>query len=351
MKKRILSLLLASLTLLSLWIPALAEDRPEPAAVAGSCGDNGANVRWSTADRVLTLSGVGKMRDYARQEDSPFFDQGQRKAAVTQGITYIGQYGFAGSVLMKSVTLPDSLTAIGDYAFSGCNELKDVTLGTGLRTLGACAFYACPKLEKIVLPRSCASIGEKAFGGRYRGLRSVTVENPKCVIYPDRNTLGTPGQTLIAGWKNSTAQAYAEKYGYAFTELDQKEGIVTENGRQYLYAHGQKQYGLADYGGKTYYASAQDGHLFFNRWVCAGGGRYYYCAGDGHILKGGPMTAGSRGYFVDSTGLRQTGLQTWRGKTYYYSVKDGHLLKGGWIDAGGGRRYYADETGVIIRGL
>ena len=348
MMKRVLSFVLALLAVLSLCAPALAADEPAPAATSGVCGND---IRWNVTDRTVTLTGTGRMYDYSRQEDSPFFDVGQRKAVVKSGITYIGKFGFAGSIFMESITLPDTVTAIGDYAFFSCNELRYVTLGKNLRTIGQSAFLACPSLEEIELPRSVTSVGYNAFGGNYKGLRSVTVRNPHCAIYDSKNTLGIPGRTVISGYAGSTAQAYAKKYGYTFQVLEKKEGIVTENGKQYIYLDGEKQTGLVDWNGKTYYASAKDGHLFYSQWVTAGSKRYYYCSKDGHILKNGPLTVNGKGYFVDKNGLRQTGLQTWKGKSYYYSAQDGHLLKNGWINAAGGKRYYADKNGVITKGL
>ena len=52
MTKRVLSLILAVLTLFALCAPAFAADEPAPAATSGKCGPN---VTWSIANGTLTI--------------------------------------------------------------------------------------------------------------------------------------------------------------------------------------------------------------------------------------------------------------------------------------------------------
>ena len=49
------------------------------------------------------------------------------------------------------------------------------------------------------------------------------IENPDCEIYDNSSTISDYGLTFsgtIYGYENSTAQAYAEKYGYNFDTLE-----------------------------------------------------------------------------------------------------------------------------------
>ena len=63
-------------------------------------------------------------------------------------------------------------------------------------------------------------MGSKVFYG-CDNLTALAMLNPECEIYEDKNTLGSPTQTTIYGYIDSTAQDYAEKYGYTFKTLDQ----------------------------------------------------------------------------------------------------------------------------------
>ena len=75
------------------------------------------------------------------------------------------------------------------------------------------------------MPR-VTSIGKVAFYG-CTALASVTILNPECEIYDNAQTissgLGDDGNTVFAGkicgYDGSTAQAYAEEYGYTFVSL------------------------------------------------------------------------------------------------------------------------------------
>ena len=201
-----------------------------------------------------------------------------------------------------------------------------MTIPEGVEIIMMDCFGKCTSLKSVTIPKSVTTIEASAFEG---------CSNLKTVY----------------GYTGTEAEKFAKANKYTFVALSTKKGIVTENGKQYIYKDGKKQYGLVNWNGKTYYASAADGHLFHSTWVNAGNKRYYYCAADGHIKKGGTLNVGGKTYYVDGTGLRKTGLVTYGGKAHYFSTQDGHLLKGGWINAGNGKRYYADKNGVITKGL
>ena len=57
------------------------------------------------------------------------------------------------------------------------------------------------------------SIGYSAFEGCSR-LKTITFNNPNCTVYDSEYVI--PDHTVIRGYENSTAQAYAEKYGRKF---------------------------------------------------------------------------------------------------------------------------------------
>ena len=101
--------------------------------------------------------------------------------------------GYTGS----SVMIPNSVTSIGEYAFSGCSGLTSVTIPNSVTSMGSKVFYGCDNLTALAML------------------------NPECEIYEDKDTLGSPTQTTIYGYIDSTAQDYAEKYGYTFKTLDQ----------------------------------------------------------------------------------------------------------------------------------
>lgn len=91
-------------------------------------------------------------------------------------------------------------TEIGDKAFCDCKSLKSVTIPDLVTKICSGAFSCCDSLK------------------------STTLLNPDCKIAYDPDTIsnGYDGfadvyyNGVIRGYENSTAQAYAEKFGYKF---------------------------------------------------------------------------------------------------------------------------------------
>ena len=138
---------------------------------------------------------------------------------IPESVTSIGGGAFSHSEL-TSVTIPESVTSISDSTFWHCHELTAVTIPDSVTSIGESAFYSCSGLTSVIIPESVTSIGSSAFG-YCSGLTSVTIENPDCEIYDSEDTISNLDNYsgTIYGYENSTAQAYAEKYGYTFEVL------------------------------------------------------------------------------------------------------------------------------------
>ncbi|MDE7363315.1 MAG: leucine-rich repeat protein, partial [Ruminococcus sp.] len=98
-----------------------------------------------------------------------------------------------GKTCSGDVIIPESVTSIGDLTFSYCSGLTSVTIPESVTSMGYSAFQGCS------------------------GLTSVKILNPECDIYNDSGTINNTA--TIYGYENSTAQAYAEKYGRKFESL------------------------------------------------------------------------------------------------------------------------------------
>jgi len=118
---------------------------------------------------------------------------------------------------------------MGGYVFHTCESLKSITIGKSVTSIENSAFYECKSLESIKLPQSVTKIGDYAF--KYcKALANITIENPKCEIYTSSSTICTDNDSFdgtICGYDNSTAQAYADYYGYKFESLGTAPVITT----------------------------------------------------------------------------------------------------------------------------
>ena len=115
-------------------VPSMAAEPVD----SGTCGEN---LTWTLdSDGVLTISGMGSMRDY--NSDSPWSSYGEH---------------------IKSVVVGYGVTGIGSAAFEGCSALSAVTIGSGVTSIGNYAFSNCSSLGTVTIPDSVTGIGNSAF--------------------------------------------------------------------------------------------------------------------------------------------------------------------------------------------
>lgn len=178
-KKRLVSLLLCLVLLLTLLPQAPVEASAGDILYQGTCGDD---LRWTVGyDGTLTISGTGPMADYSLMEDGGFpttpFSYCSHvitHVVIESGVTTIGAYAFYECRNMTDVTIPESVTIIGKYAFEGCINLKRVSIPKSrVTTIGEGAFCGCISLLSIRIPDGVTTIESYAFKD-CTGLADVT---------------------------------------------------------------------------------------------------------------------------------------------------------------------------------
>ncbi len=165
---------------------------------------------------------------------------------IPDSVTSIGLNAFIVCRNLSSITIPDSVTSIEAHAFDGTPWLEtkmkenplvivngilidgtacsgDVVIPDSVTSIGDWAFEDCKKLTSIMIPYSVTSIRDFAFLD-CTNLSSITIMNPDCEIYDDAGTISNDYDHniyngTIYGYEDSTAQVYAEKYGYKFESI------------------------------------------------------------------------------------------------------------------------------------
>ena len=249
-------------------------DALEDNIITDECGDN---LTWSFNKKTgeLTIIGSGEMANWLPYWNVPWYSFRRDIKSITlpDGLTSIGIAAFLECSGLTHIDLPDGLTTIGKAAFQGCSSLMDINLPNSVASIGKDVFYgccsmtrvklsdsvvrietdvfydcrsltdvaipdsvktiedgafgSCTSLNSITIPESVMRIGDHAFGG-CSSLKEITVLNPKCDIEPnDMNDpatcLGIPEITTVYGYYYSTAQTYAEQYGYVFVPLNAQD--------------------------------------------------------------------------------------------------------------------------------
>ena len=178
-KKRILSILLAALMLLSALPLGMVDTAyaAETSGVAaqsyyvagGQCGDD---LTWTLdSSGTLTISGTGPMYGYSLFKN-PWCDSALRSsgistrvvnAVVSSGVTALGERALADCGSMVSVSLPETLLTVGESCFMSSDALRSITIPNSVRSIGLGAFTACKNLSRVTLGRGLQRIGGQAF--------------------------------------------------------------------------------------------------------------------------------------------------------------------------------------------
>ena len=167
MKKRILSILLAVLMLLSALPLGMVDTAYAAAALAsGKCGDSATWTLDSTG--TLTICGTGATYNYDMDDDgnsaAPWCTKARiqrvNKVVVNSGITELGYSMFSNCTQLTSVSLPSGLKRIGSCLFLGCTRLSAITIPSSVTTIESNAFTHCDSITAITLPSGLRTMGD-----------------------------------------------------------------------------------------------------------------------------------------------------------------------------------------------
>ena len=173
MKKRVLSLLLVLLMVMSL-VPmsALADRSNTDVAYAVEGGNIYFNKSMGTitdCDRYVTKAIIPDKIDGAAVThigyQAFYYCVSLASIVIPNSVTSIGNSAFIGCTSLASIVIPDSVTIIDNYAFRGCTSLASIDIPNSVTSISYGAFDGCTSLVSIDIPNSVTRIGDRAFVG------------------------------------------------------------------------------------------------------------------------------------------------------------------------------------------
>ena len=172
---------------------------------------------------------------------------GLQSAVVGNGVTYLPAGMFSGCTSLESVQLGDNVETIYASAFSGCSSLPTVVFGNKVKTIQQNVFSGCSSLWAVDLPASVTSLGSRAFSDS--SLQNITIRAMNCTIPNDAINI----RTTIHGYEGSSAQTFADTYGYPFELItdtpihDHTAGITAQKDRKPATCEAAGSYDLVTY--------------------------------------------------------------------------------------------------------
>lgn len=187
-------------------------------------------ITWEISPdlKTLTVSGSGEIPDYYGTGYTPWeqYRQNLEKIVIGEGITKIGNYGFA-ETSCKEVVLPSGLLYIGECAFCYSSKLEKINFPSGLLSVGNNAFVSCVKLDSVNLPDSVTYIGPYAFSYCEK---LVTLRLPEGIECIENGTFQQCSSLKAVKIPNSVKTVG----NYAFWMCTDLETVVVGSGLQYV---------------------------------------------------------------------------------------------------------------------
>ncbi len=227
--------------------------------------------------------------------------------SLPKSVTTIAYGAFAFNKNLVSVTLPDRLKEIDAHAFREVEKIKGLEVPESVQEIKSAAVHDSDTLKKVKVYGKSTILDDGSIGVKWDTLHDKYTVDEDAVIY---------------GYKDSTAQAYAEKTGVTFKDLEDnavpENGWYTgEDGKEYWYENGVRQ--GTEGRGKEIYDPDSDAWYWLDAnqggakavskdvYQETNGGKWVRYDAEGHMIKGWQTTDEGTYYFDPVTGAMAHG--------------------------------------------
>ena len=391
MKRRVISMILVLVTILTLAPTAFAADFEITNGILTEYTGSGGSITIPKTVTTIGGSALANKKITAVSFETPvavtsintkaFKGNDFTSFSLPKTVENLGTGVFMDCTKLKTFTIPSStkITEIPAKTFEGCGALESITVPEGVTTIGAEAFHGCSSLGEVDLPASVTTIGDDAFNGCdtsklmikcYAGSAAAayaSYHGLHCTIKTTKITKLTLSKKIIALKTGGSAKVnvtptpeYAAEV-VSLTPSTDDPGVATvvsSSGFTFTVK------ALSKTNAKTAFSVAADNNdddppvtatipvlvLKPSGWITLDGATYY-CDDDG-VAIGWKKISGRWYYFSVKDAKMLTGWQTISGKKYYFTMGGdykGSMLTG--LRTIGGKKYFFNSDGVLSSGF
>ena len=162
-----------------------------------------------------------------RIADRAFMDcESIESVSIPDSVEYIGRQAFYNTGWLNKLSAENELVIVNDFLLNGNNCGEDLVIPDTVKSINGQSLAFVENLKSVTIPETVKHIGPVAFYMCPK-LESVTILSPDCEIESyiafSNGRREESGDVYFNGtiyaYAGSTAQTYAEKYGYKFEPL------------------------------------------------------------------------------------------------------------------------------------
>ena len=108
-------------------------------------------------------------------------------------------YVYPSNKLDETYTIPNSVTYVYSFAFFVNKNIKNITIPENVEAIGKAAFFGCENIERIMIPKNVESIGSAAFSS-CRSLKTIDVAKDNPSYREIDGALFTSDMSILIGY-------------------------------------------------------------------------------------------------------------------------------------------------------
>ncbi len=151
------------------------------------------------------------------------------------GVHYVSNWVTGSDENIEKIEIREGTAGIADKSFMSLSNVTSISIPSSVKHINYLAFILLRGYEPARIDYRCSFMDDMTLSGA-RAAKDIYIYDPECIIADSKTTINDnyklyskkgsafseviTGETIIHGYENSTAQAYAEKHGRHFEVIE-----------------------------------------------------------------------------------------------------------------------------------